>query len=50
MTMLQGRGLGQLFTLKHGNSKVFCKAPPSKSLEVPLTMLGVRLSDYEVSR
>ena len=48
MTMLQGRGLGQIFTLKQGNSKVFFKAPPSRSLEVPLNTLGIRITDYEV--
>ncbi len=48
MTMLQGRGLGQIFTLKQGNSKVFFKSMPSKSLEVPLSVLGVRVVDYQV--
>lgn len=48
MAMLQGRGLGQIFTLKQGNSKVFFKAPPSRSLEVPLNTLGIRITDYEV--
>ena len=48
MTMLQGRGLGQVFTLKNGNSKVFFKAIPSKSLEVALSVLAVRFIDYQV--
>ena len=48
MTMLQGRGLGQVFTMKTGNSKVFFKSVPSKSLEVALSVLGVRFIDYQV--
>ncbi len=48
MTMLQSRGLGQIFTLKQGNSKVFFKAPPNLSLEVPLNTLRVELEEYEV--
>ena len=46
MGMLQSRGLGQVFTLKQGNSRVFFKALPSPSLEVVLEKLGIRFVDY----
>ena len=47
MQMLQGRGLGQMMTLKQGNSKVFFKALPSPSLQMALATLGVQLTDYK---
>ena len=46
MKILQEKGLGVVFTLKQGNSRIFYKSPPSEDLESQLKTCGVSQGEY----
>lgn len=46
MTSLQDRGLGQVYTLKQGSSRVFYKAIPCVDIQSSLLDLGIKLEEY----
>lgn len=47
MTSLQDRGLGQVYTLKQGSSRVFYKAIPHSDIEAALSDLSIKMEEYQ---